>query len=77
MAITTTQLTSTEIKARCREDYLSRNIRENIRNAYFCEDTDVILDQINNRLAQGKKFEASCLKELLDEAIQELFDTTK
>lgn len=54
-----------------------RQLRSNIRNAYFCEDTDVILDQINQRLAQGKKFEAACLRELLDEAIQELFDTTR
>lgn len=70
-------LTKTEIKTKCREDYLSRNIRANIRNGYFCEDTDVILDQLNQRLAQGKKFEAACLKELLDEALEELFETTK
>lgn len=25
--------------------------RQNIRNAYFCEDTDVILDQWNQRMA--------------------------
>jgi hypothetical protein len=54
-----------------------KSLRSNIRNAYFCEDTDVILDQINQRLAQGEKFEAACLRELLDEALEELFETTK
>lgn len=55
----------------------NRQLRSNIRNAYFCEDTDVILAEINNRLAQGKKFEANCLRELLDEALDELFSTIK
>ena len=52
-------------------------LRANIRNAYFCEDTDVILDQINQRLVQGKKFEAACLRELLDECLDEIFDSVK
>ena len=54
-----------------------RQLRANIRNAWFAEDTDAILNQINERLAQGKKFEATCLRELLDEALDELFDTVK
>jgi len=53
------------------------SLRANIRNAYFCEDTDVILDQINQRLVMGKKFEAACLRELLDECLDEIFDSVK
>ena len=36
-----------------------------------------ILDQINQRLVQGKKFEAARLRELLDESLDELFDSVK
>lgn len=54
-----------------------RQIRQNIRNAYFCEDIDVILDAINQRLCSGRKFEAECLRELLNESLDELFDSIK
>lgn len=51
--------------------------RQNIRNAYFCEDTDTILEAINAFLVQGRKAEAGYLRELLNEALDELFETVK
>ena len=53
------------------------HLRANIRNAYFCEDTDDILDQINQRLCAGRVEEAGYLRELLNEALDELFDSVK
>lgn len=52
-------------------------IRQAIRNAYFCEDLETILEEMQTRLAAGKKWEADVLRELLNEALDELFDSVK
>lgn len=54
-----------------------RQLRQNIRNAYFCEDVEDILAAINQALLRGDKFSAKVLQELLNEAINELIETTK
>jgi hypothetical protein len=51
--------------------------RSDIRNAYFAEDTDVILDAINQRLASGNIWAAEVLRELLNESLDELFASCK
>lgn len=52
-------------------------VRANIRNAYFCEDTDVILDAWNRFMVEGRKEEAGYLRELLNEALDEIEATVR
>jgi len=49
--------------------------RANIRNAYFAEDTDVILDAWNAFMSQDRREEAKYLRELLNESMDEIEQT--
>ena len=53
------------------------NLRANIRNAYFVEDTDVLLDAFNQKVAAGQLEAAKYIRELLDEALDEIVETSK
>lgn len=52
-------------------------LRTNIRNAYFCEDTDVLLNTWNEMMASGRTLEAKYVRELLNEALDEIEETSK
>jgi len=48
-------------------------LRKSIRETHLCTSPDNLLTVMKVFLTQGKKFEAKCIRELLDEALDESF----
>ena len=51
---------------------MNTQLRASIRNAYFCEDLETVLAEWEARLACGQREAAKYLRELLNEAMDEI-----
>jgi len=55
---------------------MDKKLRQNVRNAWFSADTDALLDQWNQWMAAGQYESAKYIRELLDEALDEIQQTS-